>query len=57
MMDSFDNNLEHIILIGENKNLIHKSEPFCGKCLYYFILCSFSIVLVISITLMIILYI
>lgn len=55
MMNSFDNNnLQHIININENTELIDKSEPKCGKYLYYFIVCSFSIVMITCIILLVI---
>ena len=56
MMNSFDNNLEHIVYIRENTDLIDKFEPQCGNYVYYFIVYSFSIVMITCIFLLVIFY-
>ena len=56
MMNSFDSNLEHIINMNENTELIDKPDPKCGKYVYYFIVYSFTIVIITCIFLLVIFY-
>lgn len=56
MMNSFNSNLEHIIIMNENINLTNKPEPKCGKYVYYFIVYSFTIVITTCIFLLVIFY-